>query len=204
MRQLCLPGPIGKMAPGRCVDCGKEISAGAKRCQRCNLQSEEFRRKHTETVRSPEYRRRLSASIKAAHARGAYEGVYVGVFQSPTSIEVQVADALNRLGVEHQPQYRPDGYSRIYDELVPPDVLIEVHGDYWHSTKKARKRDAEKAAWAEENGYHLVIIWEHEIQEQGALPLVTERVIPHLADQVSDREGAGRATSAAEVGGDER
>ena len=102
------------------------------------------------------------------------------MFQSPTSIEVAVSEALDELGIEHEPQYRPDGYSRVYDELVPPDVLIEVNGDYWHSFDEKQRSDAEKAAWAHANGYYLVIIWEHEMHKAGALELVSERVLPLL------------------------
>ena len=113
----------------------------------------------------------MSASMKAAWERGAWDGV----FQSPTSIEVAVSEALNALGIEHVSQYRPDGYSRVYDEFIPPDVLIEVQGDYWHNRPGAGEKDAEKAAWAAENGYQLVAIWEHEIVERGgAMALVLE------------------------------
>lgn len=103
--------------------------------------------------------------------------------RSPTSIELALAAALDICGIEHTSQYRPDGYSKIYDEFVPPNMLIEAHGNYWHGPKclENQRRDAEKAAWAEENGYHLVIIWEHEIKERGAWALVHERVSPREA-----------------------
>lgn len=134
-----------------------------------------------------EWRRKNSAGSKAAWARGAYDGVseavraawargdFDGVFQSPTSIELQVAAALDIMGIAHESQYRPDGYSRIYDEFVPHNTLIEVQGDYFHSEEHfpgIEDRDAEKAAWAEENGYRFIVIWEHEIQERGAWAVV--------------------------------
>ncbi|HUW11450.1 MAG TPA: hypothetical protein VM537_17085 [Anaerolineae bacterium] len=125
-------------------------------------------------------RQKMSEASKAAWARGAMDGA----LPLATSIEIAVSVALDILGIEHEPQYRPDGHSRVYDEFVPLDVLIEVHGDYWHSSDEAQERDAEKAAWARDNGYHLVVIWEHEIDEVGALDLVSERVFPLL-------EGAG-------------
>lgn len=138
---------------------------------------------------SPEFRRKLSEAVKAARARGAYDGV----FQSPTSIELALAAALDICGIEHVSQYRPGGYSKIYDEFVPPDILIEANGDYWHGPERpeAQKRDTEKAIWAEENGYHLVIVWEHEIKEQGAWALVHERVLP-LTGNGGGRDQTGR------------
>lgn len=103
--------------------------------------------------------------------------------RSPTSIELAVAAALDICGIEHQAQFRPDGYGRIYDEFVQPNILIEAHGDYFHSEQYfpgIEKRDIEKKMWAEENGYRLVIIWEREIKEQGAWSLVHERILPLL------------------------
>jgi len=137
----------------------------------------------------------VSEAVRAAWARGAYDGVskgvkaawargaYDGVFQSPTSIEIEAAEALDALSIEHQGQYRPDGYSRIYDEFVSPNILIEVQGNYWHTREGVAERDAEKAAWAKANDYHLVAIWEHEIKEQSALALIQERVLPLLMEE---------------------
>jgi len=116
-----------------------------------------------------------SEAMKAAWERGCFDGV----FQSPTSIELQVAAALDIMGIEHQPQYRPDGYSRIYDEFVLPNTLIEVQGDYFHSEEHfpgIGQRDIEKAQWAADNGFNLIIIWGHEIKEQGAWAVVMEMV----------------------------
>jgi len=147
-----------------------------------------------------EMRHKVSEAKRVHWASGVYEGVFCtdehrqvcadimrqrwergdfdNVFQSPTSIEMQVAAALDILGIEHEPQYRPDGYSRIFDEFLPPNTLIEVQGDYWHGDKRPeqQQRDAEKAQWAAEHGYKLITLWEHEINAVGAWALVMERV----------------------------
>ena len=128
------------------------------------------------TLEGKTRRKKLSKAVKTSWAWGVFDGV----FQSPTSIEIAVSDALDMLDIEHEPQYRPNECSRIYDEFAPPNVLIEVQGDYWHSLDKMQRSDAEKAAWAHANGYHLVIIWEHEMHKAGALELVSERVLPLL------------------------
>lgn len=122
-----------------------------------------------------EWCRQRAEIMKAAWERGAFDDV----FQSPTGIELQIGTALDIMGIEHEPQYRPDGYSRVYDEFVPPDILIEVNGDYFHSEEHfpgITQRDAEKARWARENGFKLVVVWEHEIERYGAWALVMERV----------------------------
>ena len=126
-------------------------------------------------IHGEEWRRRHSDAMRAAWERGDFDGV----FQSPTSPELQVAAALDIMDIEHTPQYRPDGYSRIYDEFVPPNTLIEVHGDYFHSEEHfpgIEQRDVEKAQWAVDNGFNLIVLWEHELKEQGAWALVMERV----------------------------
>ena len=110
------------------------------------------------------------------------DGVYDGVFQGPTSIEKETAKALNNLEIEHISQYRPNGYSRIYDEFIIPNILVEVQGSYWHGPERPeqQKKDAEKAQWAKNNGFIPVIFWEHEIREQGAEALIKERILPLL------------------------
>jgi len=164
--------------------------------------TEEYRRKLSETQRaawergdmdgvfdSDACRRKHSGATKEAWERGDYDGLsgalkaawvrgdFDGVFQSPTSIELQVAAALDIMGIEHETQYRPEGYSRIFDEFVLPKTLIEIQGDYWHGDNfpEHQERDAEKAQWAIENGFEFVEIWEHEIKELGA-----ETIITHL------------------------
>ena len=173
-----------------------------------NAFDEEMRRKVSEAKRAnwtngvyddcfeEEWRRKVSEGMKAAWEQGLFDseeyrqklsekkrqnwadGIYDNVFQPPTSIELQVAAALDILGIEHQPQYRPDGYGCVYDEFVPPATLIEVHGDYWHGDSRPdiQKRDAAKAQWAADNGFNLIVIWEHEINEFGAWALVMKRV----------------------------
>ncbi len=118
----------------------------------------------------------LSCNAKMQWIRGDFDGV----FQSPTSIELAVSDALDAYNIEHVSQYRPPNYNRVYDEFVPPSTLIEVHGDYWHGLKENQERDEIKARWAQENGFALIIIWEHEIKEHGAMALVKERILKEM------------------------
>ena len=136
---------------------------------------EECQHKKSETMRqhwvegdsslgNEEWRRKCSEGSRASWARGDHDGV----FQSPTSIELQVAAALDIMGIEHESQHRPNDCRWPFDEFVPPNILIEVQGDYWHSLPEKQERDAEKAQWAEEHGFNLIAIWEHEIKAQGA------------------------------------
>lgn len=139
------------------------------------------------------WKQKVSEAVKAAWARGAYEdshgeewshkiskkqkenwakGIYDGVFQSPTSIERQVAAALDIMSIEHTPQYRAEGSGWVFDEFIPPAIFIEVQGDYWHSLPENQQRDAEKARWAQSNGFEIIEIWEHEISARGAWSII--------------------------------
>ena len=157
----------------------KQSEARRAAWKRGDLGSKEHRRKMGEASKamweSEGYRQRMSEIRKVMWARGDYDGV----FRSPTSIELQVIAALDIMGIEHKSQYRPDGYSRIYDEFIPPNILLEIHGDYFHSEEHFPgicKRDTEKAQWAKENGYDLITIWQHEIEKYGVWAIVAKKV----------------------------
>lgn len=128
------------------------------------------------TLEGQARRQALSETTKAAWERGDYDGK----FFSPTSIEIAIADSLNALSIAHEGQYRPEGCSFVFDEFIPSCILIEVQGDYWHSRLDNQERDVRKAQWAQDHGYTLITIWEHEIKEHGAEPLIRDRVLPLL------------------------
>jgi len=202
----CLPCHLKYLDATRarsfCVDCGEEISLGATRCVACAAQarsshiealwkngayaqvSKKVRAAHRNGAfehihQDPEWRRKVSENVKAAHARGCYDGCNKPPFKTT---EVPLAIALDICGIEHNSQYRPPNCRFRFDEFVPPNILIEANGDYWHGKEAVKRRDIEKGAWAERNGYTLVVIWEHEIKGCGAWALVRERVLPLLAD----------------------
>lgn len=43
-------------------------------------------------------------------------------------------------------------------------LLIEIHGDYWHSRPEVQERDERKQEWADQNGYFILTIWEADYQ----------------------------------------
>jgi len=144
-----------------------------------------------ERYEDPEERARTGVITKQMWA----DGVYDGVFQSPTSIETETIEALEELGIDHISQYRPPGYSQIYDEYIEPNVFIEVNGDYWHANpqrfeddqldKRQKDRlssDRKKRKWAEQHGFHLIVLWENEIRQIGAMQLLEQRLLPLLPD----------------------
>lgn len=163
----------------------------------------EYRRKRSKLAKAqfgtPEGRRQNAEKAKAARARGCYEnmytpevlkkmsrgqkaawirGCYDGVFKGPSSIEIKVSKALEELGIPNSPQHRLYGDSRPFDFFAPPNTLIEVDGEYWHSKPGAKERDQSKSELAAGRGFRLVRIQEEELKTRGAQIIVKERVLP--------------------------
>lgn len=108
--------------------------------------------------KDPEVRRSLSARVKAAYARGAYDN-RVYEFLKPSGLEMKLAAAFDKAGVLYVQQYRPDGYWRYYDFLIHGhNLLIEVDGEHWHITPSQQAVDNEKTHWAVDHGFMLLRI----------------------------------------------
>lgn len=159
----------------------EKVSRGLRDFYKDPANRERLSRRLRRVFSDPDLRRRLSVMAKARWEAG----VYRGVFQSPTTIEVAVRNALKALSLVHQEQFHPKGYSRVYDFLVLPNILIEVQGDYWHNWPNGTDADREKEAWANENGYYFIEIWEWEIHSIGADVLVSNRVVPLCREEIS-------------------
>lgn len=83
---------------------------------------------------------------------------------------------LEKLGVKYEEQFEAKDIKRYFDFKLEGRILIEVDGSYWHSYGKVyeemnpiQKRNARvdeiKNKWAHSNGYKLIRIWEHDINE---------------------------------------
>ena len=81
---------------------------------------------------------------------------------------------LEKLGVRYEEQFEAKDIKRYFDFKLDGRILIEVDGSYWHSYGKVyeemnsiQKRNARvdeiKNKWAHSNGYKLIRIWEHDI-----------------------------------------
>ena len=81
---------------------------------------------------------------------------------------------LEKLGVKYEEQFEAKDIKRYFDFKLEGRILIEVDGSYWHSYGKVyeemnsiQKRNARvdeiKNKWAHSNGYKLIRIWEHDI-----------------------------------------
>lgn len=125
-----------------------------------------------ELIATWDYEERLSRTDIARTAvcsRGGYE----------SSIEKRVQHCLVELDINFVKHFHAWHYN--YDLLVEGTLLIEIQGDMWHAfpgkykatdlimgkllASDIWKKDAKKKKVAEENGYRVIYIWEHEIRK---------------------------------------
>lgn len=92
-----------------------------------------------------------------------------------TKIEKTTEQKLQELGVSFKYNFILHNKAQ-YDFLINDNIVLEVHGDFWHGNPKVynklterqeykKQRDIEKQKLAEENGYKYLVIWESEIKE---------------------------------------
>lgn len=94
------------------------------------------------------------------------QGIFDGVFQSPTKPEKKIMKLLEKMGMEYIFQYRPQGYTRPYDFYIPNlNLLVEYDSDYWHNLDGAKERDAKKTQYARNNNYDLLRINEETLND---------------------------------------
>jgi hypothetical protein len=129
-------------------------------------QNNEYRSKLLAKLRSTEFRQNMSITIKNKWQCPDYANKVSANFKS--SLEDKLASILDDLRVNYIRQYHV-GYWP-FDFLIahePKNLLIEVHGDYWHGTKVDynRSNDIAKASFIDRyhsDSFDLKVIWEHE------------------------------------------
>ena len=92
------------------------------------------------------------------------DGIMDGVFTSPTKPEKEIMKVLEDLKLNYIFQFRPKGYSKIYDFYIKNlNLLIEYDSKYWHSLPEHIERDREKTIYAKDCGYTLMRINEENL-----------------------------------------
>jgi G:T-mismatch repair DNA endonuclease (very short patch repair protein) len=99
-----------------------------------------------------------------------------------SKIESRIENSLNRLHISHK-RWVNLGNRNFDFKINESNILIEVNGDFWHANPKIYKsdefvnfpngkikaeniwkRDSDKAKVAEERGFCLIVIWEHDLK----------------------------------------
>jgi len=92
-----------------------------------------------------------------------------------TKIEKATEQKLQELGIEFKYNFILQSKAQ-YDFLINDNIILEVHGDFWHGNPSIyssfterqqykKSRDIEKQKLAEESGYRYLVIWESQIKE---------------------------------------
>lgn len=109
-----------------------------------------------------------------------FEAVTRGIKTGGSSLENKLKCYLDKRNIKYEQQF---GLGRFRYDFKIGNVLVEVQGSYWHSREGRRERDFNKANLALDNGYKLVVIWDHEIDKED---LVVNRIINNIEKPVFD------------------
>lgn len=95
--------------------------------------------------------------------------------ENKTWPEMEFEKLLKELDIEYRMQEVVGG--KIFDFYIPSEnLLVEIHGDYWHGNPKVykkpnkmqntnRKNDRKKTLIAEQEGYKLSVVWESDLKD---------------------------------------
>jgi len=86
------------------------------------------------------------------------------IFPRRTSIEIKIENELKRRHIPFMEQVPLLGIT-IVDFLLPNKIIIYCDGDYWHSFKINKGKDACQDFALNFNGYKVFRFWEHEINK---------------------------------------
>jgi len=163
-----------KWAGGSFDGLAEAVSAAWGKGAYDNKETEELRRKRSEIMKA----RWASGTFANASERMKKQwasGIMDGVFNSPSKPEIALAGALDEAGIGYESQYRLPGDGRRFDFFIPPKMLIEVDGVYWHDDTKhpgVAAKDAAKTALAKQHGYDLIRVTDVELATKGAVKVV--------------------------------
>jgi very-short-patch-repair endonuclease len=95
-----------------------------------------------------------------------------------SQVEIEIVSKLQAMGVPLVPQVKINNW--VFDGAIDgTKILVEIHGDYWHTRPEVKERDGRKSVWAMLNGYWILVIWEKEYQTVALRDLVLSNVLEH-------------------------
>lgn len=82
-----------------------------------------------------------------------------------SQVEQEIVRKLQGLGIPVVPQVKL-GQNWVFDGAVNGTrLIIEIHGDYWHTRPEVQERDGRKQQWADQNNYLILVIWEADYRK---------------------------------------
>lgn len=107
--------------------------------------------------------------IKERLRQLAFDGV-IGIHNKnfnrrETWIEVAFENFCIKHNIKYLKQYQIDDKGHRYDFLVNDKILVELDGNFWHSTEKQKRLDEEFERLAFEYGYDIMRFTDREIKK---------------------------------------
>jgi very-short-patch-repair endonuclease len=147
--------------------------------------SDKSRKQMLQKWKDPTFRQHITDCMKK-HWTDVNGKLYRNaVMFRPSMLEYAFKLQLDNAHVKYVQQYKPDDYYKVYDFLLPDfNALVEIDGEFWHHSERAKQRgvpakDAEKDNWAYDHGYNMV-----RIPECDLTPDVVDWMITELTREV--------------------
>ena len=145
----------------KCVHYGKDNGFYGK------THTDEFKKKHSDFMKTIGKRPKEYYSLMGVKS--------LNKRPKKTKIEKVTEQKLQELDINFKYNFILQNKAQ-YDFLINNNILLEVHGDFWHGNPKVydtlterqvykKQRDIEKQKLAEENGYRYLVIWESDIKQ---------------------------------------
>lgn len=119
------------------------------------LKSLEVTEKRKKALKKPEVNIKRSKKMKEVRLN-------IIIPKKDTSIEIKLQDELKKKAIEFRTHEPILGQPDIF---IPPNVCIFADGDYWHKYPNGTERDKEVTEGLEKQGFIVIRLWEHEINE---------------------------------------
>lgn len=149
-----------------------KVNAGSKNGMYGRTHTPEAREK----IRAAQKRQFATEEARARHGVLTARQIADGrTGKAYNALETKFAAILDRLGIAYKQQHRLGRF--VYDFYVPAlHALVEVHGTFWHADPRFYRpdnlsaiqhrnlaNDRRKAERAAQDGYALLVFWEHDI-----------------------------------------
>lgn len=117
-----------------------------------------------------------------------------------SDVEIEIISKLQGLGIPVVPQVKLSN-NWVFDGVINgTKIIVEIHGNYWHTRPEVQERDGRKQAWADQEGYLILTIWESEYLDPKKQDALLLNVLEHYEAVKAytpppDESGAGNKSN---------
>lgn len=149
----------------KCPRCGSEflVNPNDKRRVYCSKSCHDIARQVRRVLTCPTCQKVFTVRrIRFAHSFCSRDCFRL---YRPTTIEIVIREVIARMGIDYIPEHKIGRY--YIDVFIPSaNLAVECDGDYWHSTTRAKLRDARKDAFLASQGITVLRLPECDIRQK--------------------------------------